>query len=255
MRTILAITRKELEQYFASPVAYVVIALFLILTGVFFYIYLGFYIQNAAMAAQMGGGEGQDVTQSVIRPLISNISFFFVIILPMLSMRQFAEEKKQGTYELLMTSPISITQMVVGKFLGVLAMVVLILLLLALYPLLLMAFGAHLDPGPILTGFLGLLLMGAGFVGFCLFASAITKSQIIAVTLSFVFFIVFWIINWMTRSEEWYGKLAQYVSIYQRFEDFTKGVLNLNDVFYYISFAVFGLFITGIVLQSQRWKS
>ena len=99
------------------------------------------------MAAQMGGGEGQDVTQSVIRPLISNISFFFVIILPMLSMRQFAEEKKQGTYELLMTSPISITQMVVGKFLGVLAMVVLILLLLALYPLLLMAFGAHLDPG------------------------------------------------------------------------------------------------------------
>src|SRR5262249_51526052 len=136
MRTILAITRKELEQYFASPVAYVVIALFLVLTGVFFYIYLGFYIQNAAMAAQMGGGEGQDVTQSVVRPLISNISFFFVIILPMLSMRQFAEEKKQGTYELLMTSPISITQLVLGKFLGVFTMVLLILLLLALSPLL-----------------------------------------------------------------------------------------------------------------------
>lgn len=255
MRTILAITRKELEQYFASPIAYVVIALFLVLAGIFFYIYLGFYIQNAAMAAQMGGGEGQDLTQSVVRPFIANISFFFLIILPMLSMRQFAEEKKQGTYELLMTSPLSITQLVLGKFLGVMIMVLLILLLMGLYPLLLMAFGGHPDTGPLLTGFLGLLLLGAAFVGFCLFASALTKSQIIAVMLGFVFFIVFWIINWLTRSEEWYGKLLQYVSIYQRFEDFTKGILNLNDVFYYISFAVFGLFITGIVLQSQRWKS
>lgn len=254
MRTILAITRKELEQYFASPIAYIVITLFLILTGGFTWIYLRIYVQNAPMAAQMGA-EAPDVTQNVIRPLISNISFFFVIILPMLTMRQFAEEKKQGTYELLMTSPISITQLVIGKFLGVLTMVVLILLLLGLYPLLLMAFGAHLDPGPLLTGFVGLLLMGAAFIGLGLFASAITKSQIIAVTLSFVFFIMFWIINWMTGMEEWYGKLAQYVSIYQRFEDFTKGVLNLNDAFYFISFAVFGLFITGIVLQSQRWKS
>lgn len=254
MRTILAITRKELEQYFASPIAYVVIALFLILVGVFYGVYLRLYIQNAAMAAQMGG-EGQDVTQNVIRPLIGNISFFFVIILPMLSMRQFAEEKKQGTYELLMTSPITITQLVVGKFLGVMTVVLIVLLLLGLYPLLLMAFGGHPDPGPLLTGFIGLLLLGAAFSGFCLFASAITKSQIIAVMLGFVVFIVFWIINFLTSSEEWYGKLLQYVSIYQRFEDFTKGILNLNDVFYYISFAVFGLFITGIVLQSQRWKS
>lgn len=254
MRTILAITRKELEQYFASPIAYVVIALFLILAGVFFYIYLGFYIQNAAMASQMGG-EGMDLTQSVIRPFIANISFFFLIILPMLTMRQFAEEKKQGTYELLMTSPLSITQLVIGKFLGVVSVVALILLLLALYPLLLLAFGGHPDPGPLMTGFLGLLLLGSAFIGFGLFASAVTKSQIVAAVLGFVFFIVFWIINWLTRSEEWWGKLLQYVSIYQRFDDFTKGVLNLNDVFYYISFAFFGLFITGIVLQSQRWKS
>lgn len=254
MRTILAITRKELEQYFASPIAYVVIALFLILAGVFFYIYLGFYIQNAAMASQMGG-EGMDLTQSVIRPFIANISFFFLIIFPLLTMRQFAEEKKQGTYELLMTSPLSITQLVVGKFLGVLSLVVIILLLLGLYPLLLLAFGGHPDPGPLMTGFLGLLLLGASFMGFCLFASSVTKSQIIAAVLGIVFLLVFWIINWLTRSEEWWGKLLQYVSIYQRFDDFTKGVLNLNDVFYYISFAFFGLFITGIVLQSQRWKS
>jgi ABC-2 type transport system permease protein len=254
MRTILAITRKELEQYFASPIAYVVTALFLVLSGVFFYIYLQFYIQNAAMASQMGG-EGMDITQSVMRPFFGNISFFFLIILPLLTMRLFAEEKKQGTYELLMTSPISITQMVVGKFLGSLALTVLILLLLGIYPLLILAFGGHPDAGPILTGFLGLLLVAGAFLGFGLFASAVTKSQIVAAVLGFVFFIVFWIINYLTRSEEWYGKLLQYISIYQRFDDFTKGVLNLNDVFYYISFAFFGLFLTGIVLQSQRWRS
>ncbi|MCI0611585.1 hypothetical protein L0244_01205, partial [bacterium] len=71
----------------------------------------------------------------------------------------------------------------------------------------------------------------------------------------FVFLILFWIINWISRSEAWYGKVLQYISIYQRFDDFTKGILNLNDVFYYVSFAFVGLFITGIVLQSQRWKS
>ncbi len=253
MRTILAITRKEFEQYFASPIAYVVVALFLLLSGIFFFIYLQFYLQNAAMAAQMGG-ENSELSQSIMRPFLSNVSFFFLIIFPMLTMKLFAEEKKMGTYELLMTSPVTTTQLVLGKYLGAVALMAVILLLLAIYPSILVIFGSP-DIGPILTGFLGLFLLGAAFLAVGVFCSSITENQIVAAVLGFVFFIIFWIINFVTRSEEWYGKLAQYVSIYQRFDDFTKGVLNLNDGFFYLSFIFFGLFATGIVLQSQRWKS
>jgi gliding motility-associated transport system permease protein len=253
MRTIWAITRKELEQYFASPVAYAVVTLFLILCSIFFYIYLTFYVQNSAMAGQMGG-ENMELSQSVIRPFLSNVSFFFVLILPMLTMRQFAEEKKLGTYELLTTSPITVPQLVLGKYMGVLSFIFCILILASIYPAILLIFGKP-DVGPILTGFLGLLLLGSAILAVGIFFSSVTESQIIAVVLSFVFLLVFWIINWLSRSEAWYGKVLQYVSIFQRFDDFTKGVLNLNDAFYFLSFAFFALFATGIVLQSQRWKN
>jgi gliding motility-associated transport system permease protein len=243
MKTILAITRKELEQYFASPIAYIVVALLMIILGIFFYIYLTLYMQQVAQSAQYGG-EGVDLSQNIMRPFFANAAFFFLIIFPMLTMKLFAEEKKMGTYELLMTSPISITQLVVGKYLGVLTLMLAILILLLIYPAALYVFG-----------FLGLFLIGAAFVAIGLFTSSVTDSQIVAAVLCFVFLILFWIINWISRSEAWYGKALQYISIYQRFDDFTKGILNLNDVFYYVSFAFVGLLITGIVLQSQRWKS
>jgi ABC-2 type transport system permease protein len=253
MRTILAITRKELEQYFASPIAYIVVSLLLVLSGIFFYLYLQFYIQQIAEAAQYGGGN-LEVSQAIMRPFFANASFFFLIVFPMLTMRLLAEEKKMGTYELLMTSPVTVSQLVLGKYLGVVSLMLAILVIFAIYPAVLFIFG-HPDTGPILTGFLGLFLLGAAFLAFGLFASSITESQIIAAALGFVFLIIFWIINWLSRSEAWYGKMLQYVSIYQRYDDFTKGILNLNDVVYCLSFALLGLFATGIVLQSQRWKS
>ena len=254
MKTILAITQKELEQYFASPIAYIVVALLMIILGIFFYIYLNLYMQQVAASAQYGG-EGADLSQNIMRPFFANAAFFFLIIFPMLTMKLFAEEKKLGTYELLMTSPISITQLVVGKYFGVLTLMLTIIVLLLIYPATLFIFGGRPDIGPILTGFLGLFLLGAAFVAIGLFTSSVTDSQIVAAVLCFVFLILFWIINWISRSEAWYGKVLQYISIYQRFDDFTKGILNLNDVFYYVSFAFVGLFVTGIVLQSQRWKS
>jgi ABC-2 type transport system permease protein len=253
MRTIFAITRKEMEQYFASPIAYIVITLFMILCGIFFYVYLQFYMRQTAMAGQMGG-EAAELSQSILRPFFANISFFFLIILPMLTMKLVAEEKKLGTYELLMTSPITIPQLVIGKYLGALSVVLIILILSAIFPIILFIFG-HPDPGPVLTGFLGLFLIAAAFLGIGIFCSTITESQIVAAVLAFVFLIIFWIINFLTQSDTWYGKAAQYVSIYQRFDDFTKGVLNVNDAFYYLSFGFFFLFVSGIVLQSQRWKS
>lgn len=254
MRTILAITRKELEQYFASPVAYIVVGLLMFILGFFFQIYLRQYMSQVAASAQYGG-EGIDLSQSLMRPFFANEAFFFLIIFPMLTMKLFAEEKKMGTYELLMTSPISITQLVLGKYFGVLTLMLTILVLLMIYPATLLVFGGRPDLGPILTGFLGLFLLGAAFVAIGLFTSSLTESQIVAAVLCFVFLILFWIINYFIPGESWYGKALQYVSIYQRFDDFTKGILNLNDVFYYVSFEFVGLFITGIVLQSQRWKS
>lgn len=253
MRTILALTRKELEQYFASPVAYVVVALYLLLCGVFFYIYLGFYVQNVSQAGAFGQ-EAQEVSQSIIRPFLSNVSFFLLFFFPLLAMRLLAEERKLGTYELLMTSPISITQIVLGKYLGVLIFSLLMLVLTGVYPAVLFVFG-HPDPGPVLTGFLGLFLLGAAFLAISLFCSSLTESQIVAAVIAYVLLLILWVLNWVVRGESWVGKLCQYASIYQRFDDFTKGILNLNDMFYYVSFAFFALFCTGIVLQRQRWKS
>lgn len=253
MRTILALTRKELEQYFGSFIAYGVVAFYLILCGVFFWIYLGMYMQNASQAGAYGQ-QTQDVAQSIVRPFLSNVSFFFLIIFPMLTMRLLAEEKKLGTYELLMTSPVSVTQMVLGKYLGAVSFMVVMLLLTGVFPLILRIFG-HPDPGPIFTGFLGLFLIGSVLLAVGLFCSSITESQIIAAVLSFMIFLLLWVINWVSRGEEWYSKLCQYISLYIRFDDFTKGILNLNDMFYYVSFVFFALVTTGIVLQSQRWKS
>ncbi len=253
MRTVLAITRKELESYFASTIGYIVTTLFLVLTGIFFYIYLVFYLQNAQMAGSYGGGEGMDVAQSIMRPLFSNLGFFGLIVFPLITMRLLAEEKKLGTYELLMTSPVSVPQLVIGKFLGAVSLILVILILTSVYPLVLFIFGKP-DAGPILAGYLGLLLLSSAFLAVGILCSSLTENQIVAAVLSFVFLIVFWILNFVTRSEAWYGKLAQYASIYQRFDDFTQGVIKVNDVFYYVSFAFVALFITGIVLQSQRWK-
>lgn len=253
MRSILAITRKELEQYFASPIAYIVVTLFLVLSGIFFYIYLQFYLQQAQMASMQGGAAGE-LSQAVMRPFFANVSFFFLVIFPLLTMKLLAEEKKLGTYELLMTSPISTAELLLGKFLGAVSMMIVILVILALYPLILMIFG-HPDFGPILTGFLGLILLGSAFLAVGIFSSSITENQIVAAVTAFVFLIIFWILNFLSRSEAWYGKLFQYAAIYQHLDNFTQGVLNLNDVVYYISFTFFALFVTAVVLQSQRWKS
>ncbi|PWT94185.1 MAG: ABC transporter permease [Acidobacteria bacterium] len=253
MRTVLAITRKELEQYFASPIAYVVVSFFLVLSGFFFFLYLKFYLQNVTMAGSMGQ-ETNEVSQAIMRPFFSNIAFFFLSIFPLLTMRQVAEEKKLGTYELLMTSPVSVGQLVVGKFLGTVSFMAVILVLISIYPAVLFIFG-HPDFGPIGTGFLGLLLLGSAFLSFGILFSALTESQIVAAVLGYVFFLILWIVNFLTSADTWYGKVLQYISVYQRFDDFTKGIVNLGDAVYYLSFAFFGLFVTAIVLQSQRWKS
>jgi len=252
MRTILAITRKEMEQYFASTVGYVVITLFMGLCGFFFYIYLQLYVRNAAMAGQMGG-ETMELSQSILRPFFGNICFFFLLILPVITMKSFAEEKKLGTYELLMTSPITVPQLVLGKYLGAISVMFTILVLVGIFPVILAIFG-HPDGGPILTGLSGLFLVGASFLTIGIFYSSVTENQVVAVVLTIITLLVLWVINFATTSEAWYGKVAQYISIFQRFDDFTKGVLNVNDAFYYVSFAFFFLFATGIVLQSQRWK-
>ena len=253
MRTVLAITKKELEAYFASPIAYVVVTLFLVLSGIFFYIYLLFYLQNAQMAGQYGG-EGMDVTQTIMRPLFSNLGFFGLIIFPLITMRLIAEEKKMATYELLMTSPVSVFQLVAGKFLGAASLVLVMLLLTSVYPIILAIFG-NPDLGPILTGYLGIFLLACAFIAVGLLCSSLTENQIVAAVLGFVFLVIFWILNFVTRSEAWYGKVAQYASLYQRFDDFTQGVISAGDVFYYVSFSFFALFVTGVILQSQRWKS
>jgi ABC-2 type transport system permease protein len=228
---------------------------FLVLVGFFFYSLLMWFNSQSLQAAQNPYyAQQMNINQMVFGPLFNNMSIILLLMVPLLTMRLFAEEKKIGTEELLMTSPISVGQIVLGKFLAsflVLAAMLALTGLLAVFPFL---YG-NPEPAPILNGYLGLLLMGAAFLAIGLFFSSLTENQIVAAILTFGTLLLFWILNWAAGSAAGFWKdVLNYVSFFQHFENATQGILDTTDVVYYISFAFFGMFLTHSVIQSRRWR-
>jgi ABC-2 type transport system permease protein len=255
MTNILAIAQKELKSYFASPIGSIVIGLFALLFGLFFTPVLYFF-QQESMQAGMGmmGPQAVNVNERLIRPVFQNVSVILLFTLPLVTMRTYSEEKRSGTIELLLTSPLTDFQIILGKFLGTLVLYAAMLAVTLIHVGLLFAFG-NPEWQSIATGYLGLLLMGGCFLALGLFISSLTSNQIVAAFGTFAAFLIFWIINWMSSflGPTWQNVL-NYLSIIEHLDDFTKGVIDTKHVIYYVSFIAFGLFLTVRSVDSERWR-
>jgi ABC-2 type transport system permease protein len=253
MRNILAIAGKELRGYFSSPIAYVVIGLFALIFGWFFYVPLSFF-NRQSMQMAMGQGGTLNINQMLIAPMLTNAGVVILFLMPMITMRTYSEEKRSGTIELLLTSPVTDTQIILGKFLGVLGLYGAILGITLIHTGILFIYGSPAWK-PVVTGYLGLFLMGASFLSIGLLISSLTKNQIVAGIATFAIVLMLWVINWMGS---FVGPTTQavlsHLSITDHLDDFARGVLDTKHLVYYLSFIAFGLFLTAKAVDSERWR-
>jgi len=255
MRNILTIYRKELKSYFASWVGYAIIAFFAVVFGYFFYVATAIFVNQSFQSQMMGRGFPMDMHEWVIRPLMMNVSVIGLFIIPMITMRLFAEEKRSGTIELLMTSPVRDVEIVLGKWLAATTFYACVLAISALDLIFLFVYG-NPDWKPILVAYLGLLLQGACLLAFGTFISSLTRSQIIAAGGTFAVCLLLWVFEWVTAYEtSTWARVVSYLSVLTHFEPFAKGLLDSKDVVYYISTIFLGLFLTVRSLESLRWRA
>jgi ABC-2 type transport system permease protein len=253
MSNVLTIAQKELKSYFASPIAYIVIGFFALVFGWFYYVSITFFLQASLQMGMPGAGQ-INVNSMAIRPLLSNIAVVALFMLPLITMRTYAEEKRTGTIELLLTSPLTDTQIVLGKFLGAVALYGVMLAVTWIHIGILFIYG-NPEWKPIVTGYLGLLLMGASFISIGLLISSLTRNQIVAGMVTFAVLLLLWTVNWMSESAgPTMQKVLSALSITERFDDFSKGVLSVSHLVYYVSFITFGLFLTAKSVDSERWR-
>ena len=256
MSNILAIAHKELKSYFASPIAYIVIGFWALLYGYFFVALLNYFVRQSMQMGQFGmqGPQAMNVNQQLIRPLLQNVLILILFLMPMVTMRSYSEEKRSGTIELLLTSPLTDFQIIMGKFLGAMALYGAMLAVTLIHVGLLFIYGRP-EWKPLVTAYLGLLLMGGCFISVGLFISSLTKNQIVAGMVTFAVFLMLWIITWIgSFSGPTIDKLTQYLSIVDHYDDFGKGVLDTTHLIYYVSFITFGLFLTAKSVDTERWK-
>ncbi|MBE3574234.1 MAG: ABC transporter permease subunit [Firmicutes bacterium] len=236
MSNVAVIFRREVSGYFVTPVAYVVFAVFLVLSGYFFTMSL-FATQTADMSITFG-----------------NMSVTLLFVAPVLTMKMLAEEGRQGTMELLLTSPASLTSIVVGKYLAAVFTFLVLLLVTALYPISLF-WVSKPDLGPILSGYLGILLLGAACLAVGMFASSLTESQVVAGMLGFGLLLLFWVLGWASGNVTGVaGEVLGALSLLNRLDGFTRGIINGADVLYYLSFAFAFVFLTVRVVDARRWS-
>ncbi len=259
MRSILTIAGKELRGYFVSPIAYVVLTGFLLLGGWFFYNLLARFNFILGMYSAMRNPEALaqvNLNQWVVEPLLHNLSVVLVILVPMITMRSFAEEKRAGTYELLMTSPIRTGEILAGKFLGAAVFLLIMVGLAAGFGALLWFYG---NPGPELpvmaAGFGGLFLIALTFAAVGMCCSAFTENQIIAAVSGLVACLMLYVIGWPADTAgEPAGNVLRYLSITEHFAELVKGVVDTADLGYFGLVMALALFITHWTVESLRWR-
>lgn len=237
MKNVLAISGKEVRSYFASPIAYVVMAMFLLVTGFLFADNVG-YTSRATLDGLFGTGT------IIMLMLVSSV----------LTMRLLAEEQKMGTIELLLTAPVRDLEVVIGKYLASLTVFVIMLGLTLYYPLLLFWFGDP-DIGPVFSGYLGFFLLGASFLSVGLLASSLTGNQIVSAVLAFGLLLMVWMLAGAASFVG--GALAEvvnYISLSAHLGDFVKGVIDTTHVVYFLSFIVLFVFLTVRSLETRRWR-
>lgn len=263
MRNIWTIACKEVRVYLTTWTSYVLFGAFMLITSFFFQRLIIEYQLRAMQLMQLQASDmmqEMNLTDWIIGPLFLNITVFFLFMLPMMTMRLLAEEKRSKTLELLMTTPVRPIEIVLGKYLAGVAMMAILLLLTVLYPILLQIYGtaaghSPIDWASIFTAYLGMFLLGAAFVAIGLFSSSLTDSQIVAVIIGFATLLMFYVIGLAAHGESgfWQG-LFQALAINTHLEAFVRGIVRLVDVTYYASLIFVGLFLTYRVVEAQRWR-
>jgi len=230
-----AIFWKEVKSYFYSPMAYILIGLFMVLTSVFFLPNLVYGMGN-------------------FNNTLSSMGFILLMIVPVLTMRILAEDRKNGTEVLLITSPASIASMVIGKYLAVFFVFMVMVVLTFVYPIVLVAFGATFT-AQLVGGYIGFILLGATFISVGVFASSLTENQVVAVVISYVSLLIMWLAGSLSPMVGGFGsKVLGWFSLLSRYEDFNRGILGLSPVVYYLSFVAVFLFLTIRVIEKRRWS-
>ncbi len=255
MRNVWIICRKELGSYFVSPIAYLLLSMFAIVSGFFFWVYLRDFVAYGMEMQMRGQMFPMNLNEDVVRPLLSTIGVVGLFIFPMITMRLFAEEKRSGTIELLATSPIRDFEIIFGKWLAALSLYGCMLLVSLVNFVFLFKYG-NPDWKPLVIGYLGLLLQAGGLLAIGAFISTLTRNQIIAAAATFGVCLLLWVISSVGEFETatWATTLS-YMSVLTHFESFAKGVLDVKDAIFYVSLIFFGLFLTARSMESLRWRS
>ncbi len=258
MRNILAIAGKEIRAYFHSPIAYLVTAVYAVLCGFFFYSFTATYVVQTFRMQAMGGMGAPPMTLNdyVIRPLFEGVlAVVLLLLIPLITMRLYAEEKRSGTIELLLTSPLTDFQIILGKFLGALLLYATMVAITFAYLGTLFIYG-NPDAKPLLAQALGLFLFGSALLALGMWISTFTKNQIIAAVVSFAVFLLFYVFDWVTAySSGTIGKIFSYLSFTTHFDTFSKGVIDLKDLVYYLSVIVLGIFLTARSVQALKGRA
>lgn len=255
MRATFAIARRELHQYFETPMGWLCLCGFVLISGLFFALMTTDYSIQAGQAA-MSGGMGQDINVNdwLIQPFFANTAVILLLLCPALSMRLFAEDRRQRSMELLLSSPVSSGQIVLGKYLGALGFLA-VLLFGTLHTAAILYWLGDPDPGILASNYLGTFLLAASFLAVGMLTSAFTDSQVVALVISFGLLLALWILSWADSlaPSTWGGVLA-HISMLSHMEQMSKGLLHLEDVAYYLSFIGFALFATWQRVEAWRWQ-
>jgi ABC-2 type transport system permease protein len=254
INNIWTVARRDFKSYFTSPIAYIVIAAFLGIMGWMFFFNLSHFAQQNLQYQAMNMGKQPSITEGIIRPLYGNMNVVFLLLVPFITMRLFAEEKKNHTFELLITSPLSLTDIVLGKFVSAFLLLCTMLGLTLVYPLVLFITG-NPDLGPMATSILGTLLLCSCYLSIGILCSAMTENQIVAGVLTFAFGLFLWLVSWASQSAgPVLGDFFQYMSLIGHFNNFGQGTIDTSDLVFFFSFIGIGLFLTHRILDSYRWR-
>ncbi|HEV2494790.1 MAG TPA: ABC transporter permease subunit [Terriglobia bacterium] len=256
MNNILAVAGKELRAYFHSPIAYLVMTIYTVLCGFFFVSITSRYVQMNFRMMMMGQGAPPiSLNDVIIRGMLEGVlAVVLLLLIPLITMRLFAEEKRSGTMELLLTSPLTDSDIILGKFLGALALYAVLVVITFAYFGVLFIYG-NPNAKPLVANALGLFLYGSALLALGMWFSTMTKNQIVAGSIGLAAFLLLYVLDWITEfSTGVVGKVASYMALTTHFDSFAKGVIDLKDVVYYVSVAVLGIFLTTRSVEALKGR-
>ena len=255
MKNSWIIAKRDLGSFFNSPIFYVITTVFLIIYSYIFVNILSFFSMQSMQSGQLQQmGIALNVNEMVIEPSFQNMAVVLLLIIPIVTMRSFAEEKKSKTFRLLLSSPVHLKEIILGKFLACM-IVITLMVLISSYSIGFLFMIGEPDIGPVLTGYLGILLTAGCYVSIGIFASSLTENQIVAAVITFGFSLFMWVIGWGAQTaNSTTGQVLQYLSVIEHMDRFLKGMIETSDLAYYLSFIIFGLFLCSRTLDSNRWR-